>query len=70
MASQIEQIRRLAPYVDPHILVQFLNKHVPKSDGLQKQIKGQMLSAKGEEAQKMEESAKADAVNLLNLLNN
>lgn len=47
MASA-EQLKQLAPYLDPHILLWFLKKNVPKSEKLQSQLQSRLLSDQDE----------------------
>ncbi|CDW72405.1 UNKNOWN [Stylonychia lemnae] len=68
--SHIAQIKRLAPYLDSHILLQFLKNHVPNSDKLQEQLTNSLLISQKEKVQQLEEDAKNEASKLLTLLNN
>lgn len=43
MSTQIEQLKAIAQYLDPHILLNFLSKNVPKSEKIQKEIQDQLL---------------------------
>ena len=66
----ILQIKRFAPFLDTHVLLQFLKHHVPGTDKLQNQILDQTLINQKEKAAKLEEEMKNEANKLLSLLNN
>ena len=67
-------IKNIAPYLDPHILLFFLQKSTGKDGGvtgaLQAQIKGKLLIGQKDKAAVLEKSAKDNAKKLLDVLNN
>lgn len=68
--QSIQQIKRLAPFLDSHVLLNFLKNHVPGTEKLANQIQDQTLINQKEKAVKLEEEAKNEASKLLTLLNN
>ncbi len=68
--SQITQLKRLAPFLDSHVLLQFLKTHVPGSEKLQQQLSDSLLISQKDKLAQVEEEAKTEAVKLLTLLNN
>ena len=68
--TQIALIKRLAPYLDAHVLLQFLKNSVPASEGLQQKISDQLLISQKDKAVKLEEEAKNEASKLLTIINN
>ena len=70
--SQAETLKSIAPFLDPHLLLYTLQKTSANSAtaNLQTQIKNtHFLSSQPDKAKKLEESAKKDAQNLLDVLN-
>lgn len=70
MSSVGDQIKRLAPFLDTHVLLSFLKQNVPGTDSLQTQITEQTLLGQKEKAQQLEDEFKSEDNKLLALLNN
>lgn len=68
--STVTQLKRLAPFLDAHVLLQFLKNNVTGSETLQNKLQDSLLINQKEKATKLEEEAKNDASKLLVLLNN
>eukprot|EP00347_Sterkiella_histriomuscorum_P020231 403338592 len=68
--SHAVQLKRIAPFLDSHVLLQFLRTNVPQSEKLQQQLSSQLLLSQKEKAKEIEEQAKQDASKLLTLINN
>lgn len=68
--SAAEQIKRIAPFLDTHVLLNFLKVHVPGTDRLQEQIAERTQIAKRENWDKVDDEIKAENNPLLALLNN
>lgn len=66
--SQASQIKRIAPFLDPHILLQFLRSNVTGSEKLQEQIQERTLIAKKDSWDKVDEEYRNNK--LLAILNN
>ena len=65
------QLKSLAPFLDPHLLLLLLRKNVgEESAGLQKQIEAKLLGADPEKAKQTEAESEKKAQNLLSLLEN
>ena len=65
------QLKKLAPFLDPHLLLLLLKKNVgEESLSLQQQIEAKLLSADPVKAKELEEKAAEKSKNILNLLNN
>ena len=68
--SSVQLIKRIAPFLDSHVLLQFLKTHVPGTEKLQDQIAERTLINKKETWEKVEEEHRAENNQLLQLLNN
>ena len=65
------QLKKLAPFLDPHLLLLLLKKNAAEeSVSLQKQIESKLLSADPEKAKNAEVQASEKCTNILTLLNN
>jgi hypothetical protein len=65
------QLKKLAPFLDPHLLLFLLKKNVgEESVALQKQIEAKLLSSDPEKAKAQEVEAADKCRNLINLINN
>ena len=63
------QLKRLAPYLDPHLLLFLLKRNVgDESKSLQDQIKSQLIGADPKKAAEKEKAAEDKANKLLTLL--
>lgn len=64
-------IKHIAPYLDPHLLLFFLQTNAGEeaTSKLQDQIKSKLLMSREAEAKKLEEHAKQQAAKILNLVN-
>ena len=64
-------IKYIAPYLDPHLLLFFLQTNTGKeaTSKLQEQIKSKLLMSREAEAKKLEEHARQQASKILNLVN-
>lgn len=69
-ASNVDQVKKLAPFLDPHILLHFLKTNVPGTEKLQEQLQERTLIAKKDSWDKVEDEHKAENNKLLALLNN
>lgn len=58
--SQVLQIKRLAPFLDSHVLLQFLKNHVPGTQKLQDQIQERTLISKSNNWDKVDDEHKAE----------
>ena len=67
----VNTIKFMTPYLDPHLLLFFLQTNAGKeaTSKLQDQIKSRLLMGKEGEAKKLEESAKQKASKILSLVN-
>lgn len=67
----VNTIKFMTPYLDPHLLLFFLQTNAGKeaTSKLQDQIKSRLLMGKEGEAKKLEESAKLKASKILSLVN-
>lgn len=68
--SHIQQIKRLAPFLDTHVLLSFLKTNVPGTEQLQEQIAEKTLISKKDNWEKVDDDYKAENNKLLALLNN
>jgi beta-N-acetylglucosaminidase len=66
--TQIGQIKTMAAYLDPHVLLAFLKTHAPGTERVQEQIAEKTLISKKESWDKVEDEFKNNK--LLSLLNN
>jgi len=66
--AQIGQIKTMAAYLDPHVLLAFLKTHAPGTERVQEQIAEKTLISKKESWDKVEDEFKNNK--LLSLLNN
>ncbi len=66
--SHVQQIKRLAPYLDPHVLLNFLKTNAPGTERLQEQIAERTLISKKDSWDKVDDEFKNNK--LLALLNN
>lgn len=67
----INTIKYITPYLDPHLLLFFLQTNAGKeaTSKLQDQIKSRLLMSREAEAKKLEENAKQQASKILSLVN-
>ena len=67
-------IKNIAPYLDPHLLLFFLQRNSGKDTGataaLQKQIKSKLLMEQKEKSTQLVKSSAESAKKLLDVLNN
>ena len=67
----IGQIKKLAPFLDPHLLLFILKANIgSESDPLQNQIKSKLINADQNKANTIEAEAKEKANKLITLLSN
>ena len=71
-ASQAQLIKQIAPFLDPHLLLFMLQKatDAKQTGALQNQIKDKLLMSQKDKAKELEESTRAEAQKLLDVLNN
>ena len=63
------QLKRLAPYLDPHLLLFLLKKNIgDESQALQDQIKSKLIGSDAGKAAELEKAAEDKANKLLTLL--
>ena len=65
----LTQIKKLAPYLDPHLLLFLLQSNIgPESQALQDQIRSKLISANPEKALELTNAAEEKAQKLTTLL--
>ena len=64
-------IKQMAPFLDPHLLLLLLAKNTDakQTGALQTQIKGKLLLSNAAKAKELEESTKAEASKLIDIIN-